>query len=136
MLESIAKLKDSFDEALKKVADNEDLEKLRIAFLGKKGAITDSMKELKNLDNEAKKEFGKEINVLKDTIDEAIRSFADRLANAQIEKQIEQAKTFDFTVPSAQPEGSLHPITLVQRRIEDQIDRIDTVRAQSPWLQR
>ena len=44
MLESIAKLKDSFDEALKKVADNEDLEKLRIAFLGKKGAITDSMK--------------------------------------------------------------------------------------------
>ncbi|MCR5324814.1 MAG: phenylalanine--tRNA ligase subunit alpha [Lachnospiraceae bacterium] len=119
MLESIAKLKDSFEEALKNVASNEDLEKLRIAFLGKKGAITDSMKELKNLDNEAKKEFGKEINVLKDSIDEAIRTFADKLANAQLEKQIEQAKTFDFTVPSAQTEGSLHPITLVQRRIED-----------------
>ena len=107
MLESIEKIKKAFDEALQEVKDSEGLEKLRISFLGKKGAITDSMKEIKNLDNEAKKEFGKEINILKDDIDEAIRNFADKLANARLEKMNPQEKGAlldEFTTASEQLE--------------------------------
>ena len=119
MLENIEKLKAQFEASLAEVRDNDDLEKIRISFLGKKGFITDCMKELKNMDNDTRKEFGKEINELKDSIDTSIRSFSERMAEKQFEAQIQLARKFDFTVPSVQDEGSLHPITIVQRQIED-----------------
>ncbi len=119
MLESVEKLRAAFEDALAKVTDSEELEKLRVAYLGKKGAVADFMKELKNMDNESKKEFGKEVNILKDNIDSSIRSFQEKMASAAIDAQIRNSKKFDFTIPSDQPEGSLHPITIVQRRIED-----------------
>ncbi len=119
MLESIEKLKKQFEESLAAVNDNDSLEKLRVAFLGKKGAVTDAMKGLKDMDNETRKEFGKEINVLKESIDSSIRSFAEKLAEKAYEAQMNLVPKFDFTIPSTQPEGSLHPVTLVQRKIED-----------------
>lgn len=119
MTEVISKLKQDFDNALKNVKSSEELEQLRVGFLGKKGLITDAMKNLKDMDVEAKKEFGRDINVLKSSIENSIKEFGEKLSDMIFEAKIEGADTFDFSIPSDEETGSLHPITIVQRRIED-----------------
>lgn len=119
MLENVKKIKVEFEEKLKKINSQEELEKIRVAFLGKKGAVTDILKGLKDLDVELKKECGKQINELKSEIEEEIKKYANRLNDMIYIKEMEQAEAFDFTIPSNESCGSLHPITIVQRRIEN-----------------
>ena len=58
-------VKQKFDEALLNVNTIEELEQLRVEYTGKKGYVTELMKEMKSLSNEEKKEFGQAVNVLK-----------------------------------------------------------------------
>ena len=48
---------------------NANVEKLRVAFLGKKGEIAELMKDLKSAPAEQKKEFGQKINLLKKDVE-------------------------------------------------------------------
>jgi len=46
---------------LKKVNSLEDLNELKIKYLSKKGLITELNSEIKNIENDKKKEFGQKI---------------------------------------------------------------------------
>ncbi len=118
-MEIITKIKGEFEESLKNVASSEELEALRIKFLGKKGELTDVLKSLKDMDAEAKKQVGQQVNTLKGEIEEALRANGKRLEEALYKKALEKTPKFDFTIPTEDNGGSLHPITIVQRRIED-----------------
>ena len=65
MKEKIEQLKTRFETELAQAAGSEDIEKLRIAYLGKKGGVTDLLKGLKDVSGQQKKELGQEINRLK-----------------------------------------------------------------------
>ena len=60
--ENIASLKASFREQLAAATDKEALEALRVAFLGKKGAISELMKDLREMTPDEKREAGQFIN--------------------------------------------------------------------------
>ena len=51
-------IKKLFDEKLALVASSEQVEELRVEFMGKKGLVAELMAELKNVPNEEKKAFG------------------------------------------------------------------------------
>lgn len=119
MLENLEQIKVKFSEELNAVNSNEELEKLRVAFLGKKGLVTEELKNLRNLSDEEKKVAGKEINLLKNEIEQAIVEYQKTLEEREYQREIESAEKYDYSIPSEKAVGTLHPITIVQKQIED-----------------
>ena len=70
MLENANALKEQFLEKVNSASSSNELEQLRIEFLGKKGPITSLMSELRNIPNEQKKgaRSGVEISMADDIL--------------------------------------------------------------------
>ena len=118
MDEKIRSLRQQLDTELQKIENLVDLEKIRVAYLGKKGSVTDLLKGMKELSNEERKEFGKKVNELKGTVAKAIEEKTGELKQKEIELEIATMPHFDITTPVDLERGSYHPITLVQRQCE------------------
>ena len=119
MSEKTAKLLQDFKDALAKIETNDDLEKIRVEYIGKKGYVTELMKEMKNLSNEEKKTFGQEVNVLKTQVNDEIANKREELQRKEIELENSRMPEFDISMPANLDRGSYHPITLVQRSCEE-----------------
>ena len=119
MLNKIEELKKQFEEELLKAADSETVEGLRVAYLGKKGKITELLSGLKDVPNEMKKEFGQKVNLLKKFAADAIAEKTEEIKKAEIEALINDAEEYDVTLPPSVESGSYHPITLIQREVEE-----------------
>lgn len=119
MNELIEKLKKQFDQKLSEVSDETSLESLRLDFLSKKGQISGLMKELAKVPNEKKKEYGQMINSFKQDLTEQFEKRKEELLKKQEEMMIQLTESYDESLPTKNPCGSYHPITLVQRELED-----------------
>ena len=96
---------------IKDINSIEDLEKLRLYYLGKKGTIPQALKELSTLSIEEKKSKGQEINILKKFVEENLRDRRASLENAEIQKKINQ-ENIDVTLPpNIKTVGKIHPIS-------------------------
>ncbi|MCM1115341.1 MAG: phenylalanine--tRNA ligase subunit alpha [Clostridium sp.] len=111
-------LKEKFEEELSKIENTADLESVRVAYLGKKGSVTDLLKGMKELSNEEKKTFGQKVNELKGIVADKIAEKTTELKNREIEREIQSMPEFDISMPANLNRGSYHPITLVQRECE------------------
>ena len=115
---SLDELREQFYENLSKADSSEAFEQLRIRYLGKKGEVTGLLKNMGSLAADQRKEYGQKVNQIKNMVEQAI---TDRIAEAhakELENKIAQEPRFDLTLPSQLQEGSYHPITLVQREVE------------------
>lgn len=65
MKEKIEALRAQLQQQLQSVGSLLSVEELRVAYLGKKGRITDLLKSLRELSSEEKRAVGQEINLLK-----------------------------------------------------------------------
>ncbi len=119
MLENLEKIKAQFKDELSGVSMKDEIERIRVAFLGKKGLVTEALKDLRNLDAEAKKVAGQQVNLLKVEIEKAIVEFQKTIEEKEYLKEIENTERYDFSIPSDVTIGTLHPITIVQSQIED-----------------
>ena len=96
----------------------EEVEHVRIKYLGRKGLITNFAKEtdFSKLSAEEKKGFGQKLNDLKNFATEKLQDAAKRVAakTTQIVHRL-----LDLTVPgSTSPLGAMHPISMVQMELE------------------
>ncbi len=115
---SINELEKKFTTSLAGVTTAEQLEAVRVQFLGRSGLLAALMTELKNLSLEEKRSMGPELNKLKETLNaefEAAKARLERAAEALARKQSEG---FDVTSYHHYPKGSLHPYTLITQEIE------------------
>lgn len=119
MDQRIIDLKNELEQKLQNVENLLELDSIRVGYLGKKGSITGLMKNMKELSNEAKKEFGKQVNELKTLAAQKIEERIIQLKEQEIKREIESMPQFDITTPPNLDRGSYHPITLVQRQCED-----------------
>ena len=119
MLENLVKIKQQFQNELNAAQSKDELERIRVSFLGKKGLVTEELKNLRNLDAEEKKTAGQQVNILKDEIETAIVEYQKTLEEKEYEKEISGAEVYDYSIPSAREVGTLHPITIVQKQIEE-----------------
>ena len=118
MNEKIIVLRDEITENLSQTTDLMELDKIRVAYLGKKGSITALLKGMKDLSNEEKKTFGAEVNQLKEFTTQKIEEKTNELKEQEIQREIAAMPQFDITTPVNLDRGSYHPITLVQRQCE------------------
>ena len=117
MKAKIEQLKSSFLAALGSCATAEELEALRIEFLGKKGHIAELMKGLRDVED--KKAAGQLINTLKGEVEAAITEATEALKRAEIEALVRNAKKYNPTLVMERELGSYHPITLATREVEE-----------------
>ncbi|MBE6730314.1 MAG: phenylalanine--tRNA ligase subunit alpha [Ruminococcaceae bacterium] len=119
MSTKIELIKAEFENELALCSDSESVEKIRVAYLGKKGKITELLGELKNVPNEEKKAFGQNVNLLKKFAAEKLGEQVEIIKKAEEEKLINSQEQYDLSLPSGEESGSYHPITLVQREVEE-----------------
>ena len=117
MKEKIEQLKAEFAAALATAATEEALEALRVAYLGKKGAIADLMKSLRDVED--KKSAGQWINEFKTLVEAEIVNAQVALKDAAVKAQIRNAKKLNPTLIAERELGSYHPITLCTKDLEE-----------------
>ena len=116
LLNSIeAKARESLENAKSIV----DVETIRVELLGKKGALVDVLKGLKDLSIEEKKEVGMLANKIKVELEEKINLKKTELEKMKLEAEIAKSKKIDISIPVDTSLGSLHPITVVTHDIEE-----------------
>ncbi|WP_322176047.1 phenylalanine--tRNA ligase subunit alpha [Acutalibacter caecimuris] len=119
MKEKINGLRESFEQELAKAASSEAVEKLRVAYLGKKGSVTELLKGLKSVSADQKKELGQHINQLKKQVEERLAQQVEAIRAAEEQRELAAAEQYDVTLPVQPLGGSYHPITVVQRQLEE-----------------
>jgi len=115
---SMEELRQQFFENLKKADSSEAFESLRVQYLGKKGEVTGLLKNMGAIAAEQRKEYGQRVNELKNLVEQAITERMEEAHRKDLETKVAMAPRFDLTTPVQIPEGSYHPITLVQREVE------------------
>lgn len=118
MESKIASLKEKFEAELSAIENTAELENIRVAYLGKKGSVTDLLKGMKSLSNDEKKTFGQKVNELKNAVADKIAEKTAELKEMEIQREINSMPEFDISMPAKLERGSYHPITLVQRECE------------------
>ena len=119
MKEKIDEILKDFENKIASAEALEEIEKLRVEFLGKKGVVTNLMPLLRDVPNEQKREVGIMLNTLKVNIENKIETAKQELEARMLEKELAGAKKIDITRPSELNIGSLHPRTIIQKEIED-----------------
>ncbi len=95
-----------------------ELENAKARFLGKSGRLTDLLKGLGAMPPEEKKSRGAEINLAKSRIEALLTAARERLADAELQAQL-QAESLDVSLPGRQRGmGGLHPVSRTIERIE------------------
>jgi len=97
--------------------DNQSLEDIRVAYLGKKGTITSQLKQLGTLPGDQRKEAGVEINKAKGQLQQNIQSKREILQKLELDKKL-KAESIDITMPGRKIKtANLHPVTRTMNRI-------------------
>ncbi len=106
------------ESAVKATVDLQALDLVRVEFLGKKGELTQGLKQLGKLPADERPAAGNAINEVKQKLQEIISSQGKLLENKQLQEKLATEKV-DMTLPArGQRSGSLHPVTLALREIE------------------
>ena len=103
--------------------NEEDLIAYRNIILGKAGELTTILKWLKDLTPEDRGTVGKAANETRDIITDAFETERNRIKKDLIAQRLSTEQE-DVTVPLQRLKWSLHPITLVQREVEDTFVRM------------
>ena len=83
MKERIEGLRESFEQELKAAGSSEAVEKLRVAYLGKKGSVTELLKGLKDVGAQQKKELGQHVNLLKRAVEQRLSERIEEIKAAE-----------------------------------------------------
>lgn len=89
----------------------ENLDNIRVQYLGKNGIITEEMKKLGQLSEVEKKEYGKWINEVRDNITQLLNLKKQELYDLEINAKLSNEQ-LDVTLPARYKKlGSIHPIS-------------------------
>lgn len=110
-----ADLKKDFSE----ISSQEELNILKVKYLGKKGHISELSKNIKNLSKKDRPEFGKAIGELRKLCEENIFTAQKKIEASSIKESLEKDQ-IDITLPgSFKSQGKLHPLTVTTLKITD-----------------
>lgn len=94
-----------------------DLEQVKAKYIGKSGQISAFMGQIKNIAPELRKDFGAQVNALKNEFEVALDRQKKHIAQIDMERSL-QNETIDVTLSGrGQKLGTLHPISLSLERM-------------------
>ena len=115
LISELESLVPAFSEGLGQASSLQELEELRVAFLGRKGKLAQIMTALTSLPAEERPAVGKAANEVKTQLTSAFEAHQTGLERSATAAAL---STFDPTLPGREPDqGSLHVVTLVMEEI-------------------
>lgn len=112
MMDQIGQIEKEAREALACADSAEKIESFRVAYLGKKGKLTELFKRLGAVPPEEKKAVGAELNRLKQWLEDAVEKGQGIVPQSGDSREI-----FDETLPGIRPsQGSIH---ILQQTIQE-----------------
>ncbi len=126
------------NDAKSQVASAKDaaaIQELRVKYLGKKGALTEIMKQLGKLDPAERPTAGQWINDAKAQVQQFLDSQENQFKSAELNARL-SAEKIDVTLDGrGQSTGSLHPVTLVRQRVLDLFKQMGFTVASGPEIE-
>lgn len=119
MINEINNLKNELESNIENIKSLNELNDIKVHYLGKKSKIQEFSNNMKNLSIEEKKECGKLINEFKKYADDLFNDIKSKLETIELEEKLNKEK-IDVTLPATNINvGCIHPITKVINEIED-----------------
>ncbi|MDP3561935.1 MAG: phenylalanine--tRNA ligase subunit alpha [Legionellaceae bacterium] len=123
-MQDITLIQEQAFSAIEQAQDIVTLEAIRVDFLGKKGKLTDILKNLVHLPPAEKPLMGQLVNQVKRDISERIESKQLQLKEHQLQQKL-SAEQIDVTLPGRNNHmGSLHPVSQIKQKINDYFSRL------------
>jgi len=117
-VEALATLEQQARQAIAAATDLKILDDIRVQYMGKKGLLTEQLKQLGKLPADERPQAGQAINVAKKQVQAAIEARKTELQTAALAEQL-ASERIDVTLPGrGQQSGGLHPVTRTLQRIE------------------
>lgn len=133
MTEKIIAIKNQALREIGSVGSQKDLFDLRVKYLGRKSEFNSFLKGIKNLPEEEKKKIGSLANNAKKELEEKFKE-AERALKEKIDWEAEK---IDVTMPGKKiKRGHLHPLSIVQKEIEDIFTSMGFAIADGPEVER
>ncbi|RVU32228.1 MULTISPECIES: phenylalanine--tRNA ligase subunit alpha [Neptunomonas] len=134
-MENMVSLLEEAAKAVAAATTVQELDQVRVDYLGKKGHLTALLKGLGALSPEERPQAGAKINEAKQQVAEQIGARKSALESAALEAQL-AAETVDVTLPGRGQElGGLHPVTKTLERIESFFAGIGYSVAEGPEIE-
>lgn len=118
---ALATLGDELAAQIEAAADLEALRVVEVAALGRRGALTEHKKRIGSLPGPQRRDFGQAVGALNGRVQELLQARKIALKAQLLQAELDD-DSFDETLPGAAPTltgGALHPLTLVQRELEE-----------------
>jgi len=132
---AVAAIEQEYTTKIKAASSVEEVEQLRIAALGRKGALTELLKGLKDFSIEDKKTAGPLGNALKAALTTVLDEKTTVLAAAKINEELNKTE-LDLTLPGYPvPHGHRHPLSVAQERMTDILAQLGFEWAEGPWVE-
>ncbi len=117
--EDLAKVKAEALAALEKTGAGEELEALRLKYLGKKGELTALLKQMGGLSPEERPVVGQIANDVREALTQAIAQWQEKLESQALDAKL-ALETVDVTIPGKAPkQGHRHPMYIALDEIKD-----------------
>ncbi len=111
-------LKEALEE-LKKAALREDILRVKVRYLGRKGELSSFLRELSALAGDERRKFGESINRVKDRIEEEVEKLLSGIQEKEKAEKLTKERV-DITLPGRRvAPGKLHPVTQVMDEVEE-----------------
>ena len=117
IFEEIAQIQAEFHKELESVSGLEQLDKLKIKYIGRSGSVTNLLRKISSVQKEDRPRFGAEANKLKSEISDFISQKFNLFEDVSSARG---SGHLDVTLPGRSPiMGTLHPTTQIMREICD-----------------
>jgi phenylalanyl-tRNA synthetase alpha chain len=119
-------------EELEAAKNPKAVEDISVRYLGRKGILTQFLRNISNLPADQRPAAGKKANEVKNLLEAAFKEALDKLATAPKSA----GRAIDVSLPGRPlPSGSLHPITQINQRICDIFTRMGFEIAEGPEVE-
>ncbi|KAF0285844.1 phenylalanine--tRNA ligase subunit alpha [Spiribacter sp. SSL99] len=135
MSDALQSLTERAEQAVDAATSVAELDAVRVAYLGKKGEITEQLKALGQLPADERPAAGQAINAAKQRVSERLEGRRRELEAAELNVALE-ADRVDVTLPGrGEPPGGVHPITRTLERIESMFRGVGFAVAEGPEVE-
>src|SRR3954465_1414952 len=120
MIERVEELRREGEAAIGAARSTDDLEALRVQYLGRKAELPNLLRGVAQLPPEERGTVGRAANEARKALEGLVDQRAEQLAAGELDDRLARDRV-DVTLPGAppQPVGRLHILTAVRREIED-----------------
>lgn len=119
MKEQIEKIRSLAKEEISNVTNLQELNEVRVKFLGKKGELTAVLRGMGTLSSEERPIIGELVNKVRDELENLIKEKEEEFKKVNLNEKLKK-ETIDITLPATKVKrGSKHPVNRIIEELED-----------------